>query len=226
MNRRSTPTMALHGVNTMTKTFAGICFIVAYLAIGVTGGIADDRNRPHFKQHDEKTQDIKEHRDEKTQDKNSQPQNSQAKTTGAAEAGKPWQKFPDKIIVINKYPDSKDGYWRDGYWYPYSHSSYPFARYRYEPEFSAPAVSYPAAQVATRTCLTKEYLQTGTVLFKDVCTKEWALNSNSVATQVASSNRNCLTKENLRSSVTFKDVCTGEWAVNPPEQQTQGPQPQ
>jgi hypothetical protein len=33
-------------------------------------------------------------------------------------------------------------------------------------------VSTPAT-AATTTCLTKEYLDTGAVLFKDVCTQEW-----------------------------------------------------
>jgi len=38
------------------------------------------------------------------------------------------------------------------------------------------AVSYPVVRAAVRTCLTKEYLPTGQVLFKDVCTNEWAMN--------------------------------------------------
>ena len=37
-------------------------------------------------------------------------------------------------------------------------------------------ISTPAT-AATATCLTKEYLDTGAVLFKDVCTQEWAMNT-------------------------------------------------
>ena len=37
-------------------------------------------------------------------------------------------------------------------------------------------ISTPAT-AATTTCLTKEYLDTGAVLFKDVCTQEWAMNT-------------------------------------------------
>ena len=36
--------------------------------------------------------------------------------------------------------------------------------------------AYPVVRRATRVCLTKEYLPTGQVLFKDVCTNEWAMN--------------------------------------------------
>jgi hypothetical protein len=32
------------------------------------------------------------------------------------------------------------------------------------------------ARAASRSCLTKEYLQTGQVLFRDLCTSEWAVN--------------------------------------------------
>ncbi len=35
---------------------------------------------------------------------------------------------------------------------------------------------YPVVRRATRVCLTKEYLPTGQVLFKDLCTNEWAMN--------------------------------------------------
>ena len=79
---------------------------------------------------------------------------------------------------------------------------------------------------ATPSCLTKEYLETGVVLFRDVCTKEWAVNSTSVSSQVASAaGRLCLTKQYLRTDVVlFQDTCTNEWAMNPPVQQAQAPQ--
>jgi hypothetical protein len=68
-------------------------------------------------------------------------------------------------------------------------------------------------------CLTKEYLQPDTVLFKDVCTKQWAKNSTNVPTRMASTDAKCLTKENLQGgAVLFKDLCTSEWAMNPPDQ--------
>ncbi len=38
------------------------------------------------------------------------------------------------------------------------------------------ATTYPVVRRATRVCLTKEYLPTGQVLFKDNCTNEWAMN--------------------------------------------------
>jgi hypothetical protein len=94
---------------------------------------------------------------------------------------------------------------------------------------AAPApvvVPAPVAAAAAPTCLTKEYLQAGTVLFKDVCTNQWAMNSTTLPSQVVSAaNRACLTKDNLQAGVVlFKDICTNEWAMNPPEQQAQAPQ--
>ena len=90
-----------------------------------------------------------------------------------------------------------------------------------------PAVA-TAAPAAAPSCLTKEYLQAGVVLFKDVCTKEWAMNSTSVPSQpVSQTNSACLTKEYPRADIVlFKDTCTNEWAMNPPpEQQAQASQP-
>ena len=40
---------------------------------------------------------------------------------------------------------------------------------------------YAAARPAARGCLTKEYLQTGQVLFRDLCTSEWAVNPPAAA---------------------------------------------
>jgi hypothetical protein len=58
-------------------------------------------------------------------------------------------------------------------------------------------------------------------MFRDVCSKEWAMNSTSVTTQ-APARSSCLTKENPQDGVVlFKDVCTGEWATNPPQSQAQ-----
>ena len=79
-------------------------------------------------------------------------------------------------------------------------------------------VSTPAT-VVTTTCLTKEYLDTGAVLFKDVCTQEWAMNSTNVSSKVSAVGRSCLTKDNAQDGVIlFKDVCTQEWAMNRVEQ--------
>ena len=44
------------------------------------------------------------------------------------------------------------------------------------------AVSTPTA-TATKACLTKEYLDTGAIRFRDTCTKEWAINSTNVDDQ-------------------------------------------
>ena len=79
-------------------------------------------------------------------------------------------------------------------------------------------VSTPAT-AATTTCLTKEYLDTGAVLFKDVCTQEWAMNSTNVSNRLSAVGRSCLTKDNAQDGViVFKDVCTQEWAMNTVEQ--------
>jgi hypothetical protein len=79
-------------------------------------------------------------------------------------------------------------------------------------------VSTPATAV-TATCLTKEYLDTGAVLFKDVCTQEWAMNSTNVSNKLSAVGRSCLTKDNAQDGVIlFKDVCTQEWAMNTVEQ--------
>lgn len=79
-------------------------------------------------------------------------------------------------------------------------------------------ISTPAT-AATTTCLTKEYLDTGAVLFKDVCTQEWAMNSTNVSTKLSAVGRSCLTKDTAQDGViVFKDVCTQEWAMNTVEQ--------
>jgi hypothetical protein len=72
----------------------------------------------------------------------------------------------------------------------------------------------------------KEYLQAGVVLFRDVCAKEWAMNSTSATNQVASAEtRACLTKEYPRAGmVLFKDTCTDEWAMNLPDRRAQASQ--
>jgi len=78
-----------------------------------------------------------------------------------------------------------------------------------------------SAPVATPvdTCLTKEYLENGTVRFKDVCTKEWAINSTDRDGKASNVDRNCLTKQSSQGGVLmFKDICTGEWAMNTTKQ--------
>ena len=93
------------------------------------------------------------------------------------------------------------------------------------PVAPASAVS-PVVTAPAPSCLTKEYLQAGTVLFKDVCTNQFAMNSTTLPSQVVTAaTRACLTKENLQAgTVLFKDICTNEWAMNPPDQQAQVPQ--
>jgi hypothetical protein len=94
---------------------------------------------------------------------------------------------------------------------------------RYQPTQLAGAatvapVSTPATAAPTM-CLTKEYLDTGAVLFKDVCTQEWAMNSTNVSNKLSVVGRSCLTKDNAQDGVIlFKDVCTQEWAMNRVEQ--------
>jgi hypothetical protein len=63
------------------------------------------------------------------------------------------------------------------------------------------------------------------VLFKDTCTKEWAVNTATQLRPVTAANaRACLTKENLAGGVVlFQDICSGEWAKNPLDQQAEVP---
>jgi hypothetical protein len=80
------------------------------------------------------------------------------------------------------------------------------------------AASTPVA-AATKTCLNKEYLDTGAVRFRDTCTNEWAINSTNVDTKVSTVERACLTKENNPNGVVmFRDTCTHEWAMNTADQ--------
>jgi hypothetical protein len=68
-------------------------------------------------------------------------------------------------------------------------------------------------------CLVKEYLDTGVVRFRDVCTKEWATNSVDNDAKSSKIRGACLTKQNSQNGVVmFKDVCTGEWAMNTAKQ--------
>jgi hypothetical protein len=61
--------------------------------------------------------------------------------------------------------------------------------------------------------LIKQHLATGAVLFKDSCTKEWAINSTKAAQRRL--DRKCLRKRRQSDGVVmFQDVCTGEWAMN------------
>jgi hypothetical protein len=79
------------------------------------------------------------------------------------------------------------------------------------PPVTAPSAPRPPAP----NCLTKDYLQTGVVMFRDLCNQEWAINNSSV-TNTAPTNSACLSKENPQNGVVlFKDNCTSEWAMNP-----------
>lgn len=82
-----------------------------------------------------------------------------------------------------------------------------------------PAPTSPSIASLASTCLIKEYLDTGAVRFRDICTKEWAINSNDSDTKTSVSVRTCLTKRTSRDGVVmFKDTCTGEWALNTAKQ--------
>ena len=74
------------------------------------------------------------------------------------------------------------------------------------PEISATATS--------PSCLTKEYLATGAVLFKDTCREQWAINSTTVARHKPA-RRACLSKEASNDGIViFRDTCTSEWAMS------------
>ena len=95
-----------------------------------------------------------------------------------------------------------------------------------KPSSVASQAELTAPADAAATCLTKEYLETGAVMFRDVCTKEWAINSTDVAKKVAPAPQACLTKDSNTDSgvVTFRDTCTKEWAMNTRDQLAQNPQ--
>ncbi len=115
-----------------------------------------------------------------------------------------------------------DHAWHDKWWYHHDHDRYyDHDEDRYVPQQVRPYVVRPvvADPSPPANCLTKEYLEPDTVLFKDVCTKQWAKNSTSVSMRVASADAKCLTKEKLQGgAVLFKDLCTSEWAMSAPDQ--------
>jgi hypothetical protein len=92
------------------------------------------------------------------------------------------------------------------------------------PATAAASTVSTTAVAGGKTCLMKQYLATGAVLFKDACTKEWAINSTGVASRTAN-NRNCLTKDSRENGfVMFKDICTNEWAMNTLERKAEPPE--
>jgi len=87
-----------------------------------------------------------------------------------------------------------------------------------KPPVVADAPSSAPIATSTDTCLVKEYLDTGVVQFRDICTREWATNSIDSDAQASKIRTACLTKQNNHGVVMFKDVCTGEWAMNTAKQ--------
>jgi hypothetical protein len=126
----------------------------------------------------------------------------------------------------------KETHHRPPHWPPFGHH-HPHVEYReryvegyrpgsYErPSYAAYAPA-PAAQVPATSCLSKEYLVNGPVLFKDTCTKEWAMGE---ASSTRGLNVGCLRKEYVDGGlVKFTDICTKEWATNAPAgQQAKAP---
>ncbi len=140
---------------------------------------------------------------------------------------------------------SKESHHRPPHWPPFGHHQHAEYRVRHvygyrpvgydrpQPSYSsqpsyAPRPSYaayapaPAAQAPAASCLSKEYLNNGPVLFKDTCTNEWAMGE---ASPTRGLNVGCLRKEYIDGGVVkFSDICTKEWATNAPaEQQAQAP---
>jgi hypothetical protein len=69
------------------------------------------------------------------------------------------------------------------------------------------------AMLASNRCLSQRHLATGAVLFKDSCTKEWAINSTPVSDHAV--DRKCLRKTlHPDGIVVFRNYCTEEWAMN------------
>jgi hypothetical protein len=78
----------------------------------------------------------------------------------------------------------------------------------------APETPEISATATPPSCLTKKYLATGAVLFKDVCTEQWAINSTTVARHKPAG-RACLSKEVSDDGIViFRDTCTSEWAMS------------
>ena len=78
----------------------------------------------------------------------------------------------------------------------------------------APETPEISATATPHSCLTKKYLATGAVLFKDTCTEQWAINSTTVARHKPAA-RACLSKEISDDGVViFRDTCTNEWAMS------------
>ena len=85
----------------------------------------------------------------------------------------------------------------------------------------APVTPEISATATPPSCLTKKYLATGAVLFKDTCTEQWAINSTTVARHKPAG-RACLSKEVSDDGIViFRDTCTSEWAMS----STQNPDP-
>jgi hypothetical protein len=86
-----------------------------------------------------------------------------------------------------------------------------------------PEITATATPPSKDTCLTKQYLETGAVLFKDTCTRQWAINSTAVATHKPA-RRTCLRKEVSDDGIViFRDTCTNEWAMNNSQHPTDPP---
>ena len=86
-----------------------------------------------------------------------------------------------------------------------------------------PEITATATLPSKDTCLTKQYLATGAVLFKDTCTRQWAINSTAVATHKPA-RRTCLRKEVSDDGIViFRDTCTNEWAMNNSQHPTDPP---
>ena len=86
-----------------------------------------------------------------------------------------------------------------------------------------PEITATATPPSKDTCLTKQYLETGAVLFKDTCTRQWAINSTAVATHKPA-RRTCLRKEVSDDGIViFRDTCTNEWAMNRSQHPTDPP---
>jgi hypothetical protein len=74
--------------------------------------------------------------------------------------------------------------------------------------------SKSSATATSPSCLTKEYLATGAVLFKDTCREQWAINSTTVARHKPAG-QSCLSKEVSNDGIViFRDTCTSEWAMS------------
>jgi hypothetical protein len=189
------------------RTFLLACIPVAMLALVGAGSTTAEARACFFKSMSKASKSYSQASNYKTATAKPAKGYAAAKPAKAYAAAKPAKAYAAK--PKNNQTSTKNA------------SSYAPAAKQIKPARPASPVVPPTAEAATSTCLVKEYLETGAVQFKDICTNEWAINATHLSKPVAGTPaRSCLMKDNHQDGVVmFKDVCTNEWAMNTAAQQ-------